>query len=225
MSKFISKQDEWNKVISELENESDKLQSYDYTIIDNLKSVKNLKILDYGAGPAVMATSLRELGADIRVYEVSKEMITICQERLGYDSVYKAPEEIPNNYFDVILCNLVVCIIEEKEVIDLLSIVEQKLCMNGTIYIGFCNPRIFNIKESKLDFRIPTGCAYECNHDYKKIKKEGNYEIVEKHRPIEWYEKQFKNTGFKVINTLFTPKYLLHDYEIQDFIIFELMKT
>ena len=148
MSKFISKQDEWNKVISELENESDKLQSYDYTIIDNLKSVKNLKILDYGAGPAVMATSLRELGADIRVYEVSKEMITICQERLGYDSVYKAPEEIPNNYFDVILCNLVVCIIEEKEVIDLLSIVEQKLCMNGTIYIGFCNPRIFNIKES-----------------------------------------------------------------------------
>ena len=224
MKKIISKQEEWGEVITELENESDKLQSYDYTIIRHLKNIENLKILDYGSGPAVMATALRELKADVKIYEVSEEIITICQKKLGSDSVYESKKNIPNNYFDIILCNLVVCIIEEQKVIELLNIAKQKLNDKGLIYIGFCNPEIFNVKESNLDFRVQTKNNYECNHDYKKIKKEGNYEIIEKHRPIEWYKNQFTKADLEVKNTFFTPKYTLNNIEIKDFIIFELAK-
>lgn len=222
--KSIRNQSEWTKVIAELEGESDKLQLYDHTIIEYLGDVATKKILDYGAGPAVMASVLQKLKADVSIYEINKEMLKISKTIINKKSVYGMVDKIPNDYFDIILCNLVVCIIDESDVIELLNIVKEKVTKIGHIYIGFCNPKIFKVKESNLDFRFPNGCEYSCNHDYKKVKKEGDYEIIEKHRPIEWYEKQFKNCGLKLANTLFTPKYTLNNEDLEDFIIFELKR-
>jgi SAM-dependent methyltransferase len=224
MKKSISHQNEWAEVIAELEGESDKLQSYDHTIIEYLGDIKTKKILDYGAGPAVMASVLQKLKADVSIFDINEEMLKISKALISEKSVYGLTDKIPNDYFDIILCNLVVCIIDESNVIELLNIVKEKVTSIGHIYIGFCNPKIFKIKESNLDFRFPNGCEYSCNHDYKKVKKEGDYEIIEKHRPIEWYEKQFENCGLKLTNTLFTPKYTFNNEDIEDFIIFELKR-
>ena len=58
-----------------------------------------------------------------------------------------------------------------------------------------------------------------------KTKKEGGYQIIENHRPIEWYEKVYKDTGLKLVDTIFTPEYELKQRKIKDFIIFKLKKT
>ncbi|GAB5398968.1 MAG: hypothetical protein Aureis2KO_05530 [Aureisphaera sp.] len=224
MRKSISNQDQWAKVLSELEAEYAKLQSYDRTIVEHLGDVSKTKILDYGAGPAVLANLLQNLGAQVKVYDISKEMREIAVEKLGRPAVFDKVESIPKNYFDVILCNLVVCIVEEEEVISIFKTLRGKIAPTGKIYIGFCNPKIFDVKESNLDYRFPTGEDYLLNHEYKKIKKEGNYEIIEKHRPIEWYRKIIEEADLEVVDILFTPEYELKGFDLRDFIIFELKK-
>ncbi|WP_046756581.1 class I SAM-dependent methyltransferase [Kordia jejudonensis] len=224
MRKSVNNQDQWAKVLSELEEEYAKLQSYDKTIIEHLGDVRNIKVLDYGAGPAVLADLLQNLGAQVKVYDISKEMREIAVEKLGRAAVIDRVNSIPKNYFDIILCNLVVCIVAEEEVYQIIKNLRSKIASNGKIYIGFCNPKIYDIKESNLDYRFPIGEDYSCNHDYKKVKKEGNYEIIERHRSIEWYTKVMEDAGLEVSDVFFTPEYELKGFKIRDFIIFELTK-
>ena len=147
----------------------------------------------------------------------------ILGKKIRHENVYSTAEGIPRNYFDAAICNLVVCIVPEGEVVNIARNLRGVLKPEGAAYVGFCNPLIFDVHESALDFRFPTGQPYSKNHKYKKLKKEGNYEIVEDHRPIEWYENAFGQAGFKS-RLFFTPEYELNSRKINDFVIFELRK-
>lgn len=221
---LVSGQRQWGKVLKELESEKIKLAYYDNTLIPLLGALKNKKVIDYGGGPAVLATALKARGADSRLFDISPDMRTRAGERIGRENVYKKVEDVPRDYFDFVICNLVLCIVPEKEVTNILKNIYSEVKKSGLVYIGFCNPLIFDVPESKIDFRMQTKYKYEDNHNYKKIKKEGNYEIVETHRPIEWYEKVFKGAGLNLVNTIFTPEYEFKGRKIRDFIIFKLRK-
>lgn len=221
---MVSSQRQWGKVLKELESEKIKLAYYDNTLIPLLGDLKNKKVLDYGGGPAVLATAIKAKGADSRLFDISPDMRTRAGERIGRENIYKKVEDIPHSYFDFIICNLVLCIVPEKEVEKIVTNIHAELKKDGVAYIGFCNPLIFDVPESKLDFRMQTKHKYEDSHNYKKIKKEGNYEIVESHRPIEWYEKIYAEAGLKITDAIFTPEYELKGRKIKDFIIFKLKR-
>ena len=102
--------------------------------------------------------------------------------------------------------------------------IKNALNKDGFAFIGFCNPKLLDVPESNLDFRPTPKCKYEENHSYMKTKKEGGYEIIENHRPIEWYEKMYKDAGLTLVETFFTPEYELKGRKIKDFIIFKLKK-
>lgn len=221
---LVSSQRQWGKVLKELESEKIKLAYYDNTLIPLLGDLKNKKVLDYGGGPAVLATAIKAMGADCRLFDISAEMRMRAGERIGRENVYKKVEDIPSGYFDFIICNLVLCIVPDKEVMSIINNIYSNIKIGGMVFIGFCNPLIFDVPESRIDFRMQTKHKYEENHIYKKIKKEGNYEIVESHRPIEWYKKVFKEAGFDLVDIIFTPEYDLKGRKIEDFAIFKLMK-
>ena len=221
---LISGQGQWSRVLKELESEKIKLAYYDNTLIPLLGNLKNKKVLDYGSGPGVLATAIKARGADVRIFDISPEMRMRAGERIGHENVYKKIDEVPQDYFDFIICNLVLCIVPEEEVKRIVSNIKSFLNKKGFVFIGFCNPLIFDVPESKIDFRMLTKYKYEDNHNYKKIKKEGNYEIIESHRPIEWYTKIYDDMGFSVVNTIFTPEYELKGRKIKDFVIFKLKK-
>ena len=222
--KGVFDQDKWSLVANELKAENLKLASYDNTLIPLLGDIKGKKILDYGGGPGVLAFALKKLGADVKEYDISPNMLKEASKKIGEENLYHTVKEIPNNYFDFIICNLVLCIVPEKEVENIVNNIYSKLNKNGITYIGFCNPKIFDVHESQLDFRFVTDINYDVNHSYKKIKKEGRYEIMELHRPIEWYEKVYKKAGLKLVKEIFTPTYILNKIKINDFIIFKLKK-
>lgn len=221
---LVSSQKQWGKVMKELESEKIKLAYYDDTLIPLLGDLKGRKVLDYGGGPAVLSTAVKARGAESRLFDISPEMRARASERIGRENIYKNITDISDNYFDYIICNLVLCIVPEKEVVHIVDNIHAKLKKGGFAYIGFCNPLIFDVPESKIDFRMQTKHAYEENHNYKKIKKEGNYEIVESHRPIEWYISIFKNSGLHLADTIFTPEYELKGRKIKDFVILKLSK-
>ena len=222
--KLVAQQDEWSKVTRELEAEDLKLAYYDNTLIPLLGDLSDKKILDYGAGPGVLALAMKKLSGDVKVWDISQEMREKAGEKIGTENIYSSVDEIPNDFFDFVICNLVLCIVPEDEVKRIAVNIRNELNETGSAFIGFCNPKIFDVKESNVDKRFPTGAKYEENHDYKKVKKEGDYEIIELHRPIEWYEKVYSEAGLKLVNTIFTPEYKLNGEKIEDFVIFELKK-
>ena len=222
--KLVADQKEWSVVAKELEAENLKLASYDNILMSAIGDIKDKKVLDYGAGPGVLALGLQKMGADVKVWDINNEMREKAGAKIGYENIYNDISQVPQNFFDIIICNLVLCIVPEAEVRNIVGNIKIFLNETGSAYIGFCNPKIFQVAESNLDFRFPTGNKYEDNHDYKKIKKEGGYEIIETHRPIEWYEKVYAEAGLKLADTFFTPEYELKENKIKDFVIFKLQK-
>ncbi len=225
MSKLISRHSEWGAVAKELNAEKLKLASYDGPLLDQLGNVAGKKILDYGCGPGVLALALAKLGADIRVFDIDPKMLIFAGEKIGQDKVYTKAVDIPSSFFDVVICNLVLCINPDDEVRRIAQNIKKELKSGGTSYVGFCNPKIFDVPESRLDIRFFTGNKYEENHRYRKMKKEGWYEIVEDHRPIEWYENIFSECGLKIIGRHFTPEYEFNGRKINDFVILEFVKV
>lgn len=220
--RLIAHQEEWDKVSKELDAENLKPMSYDNTLVPLLGQVREEKILDYGAGPGVLAVGLMRLGADVKVWDINPDMRREAAKKIGGDNVYRALEDIPRGHFDVIICNLVLCIVPEDEVRRIVRNIASMLSGHGQAFIGFCNPLIFDIQESQINTRFPTKHRYEDNHDYPKIKKEGGYRIIESHRPIAWYEKTFQEAGLRIIREHFTPEYEFKGKKICDFIIFQL---
>ena len=222
--KLVSKEEEWAKVADELKAEKVKLAFYDDTVISLLGNVKGKKVLDYGGGPGVLPLALKKLGADVKEYDISEDMLKQASEKIGEENIYHSVEEIPKDEFDIIICNLVLCIVSEEEVKRISSIIKDSLNKKGFAFIGFCNPKLLDVPESNLDFRPKPKHKYEENHSYMKTKKEGMYEIIENHRPIGWYEKMYKEQGLDLVDTFFTPEYELKGRKIKDFIIFKLKK-
>ncbi len=225
MTKIISRHSEWGEVARDLEAEKLKLASYDGPLLDRLGNVTDKKILDYGCGPGVLALALKKLGADVRVFDISKDMLRLAGKKIGHEKVYETAKKIPGSGFDFVVCNLVLCINPDEEIRRIAGNIKNELKQGGRTYIGFCNPLIFDVPESKLDIRFFTGNKYGENHRYRKMKKEGWYEIVEDHRPIEWYLKIFKEAGLTYLNTIFTSEYEFNGRKINDFVILEFVKV
>lgn len=225
IKKLISEETEWSRVSEELKAEQLKLASYDNTLVPFLGKIKSKKILDYGGGPGVLVLALKKLGADVKEYDISEDMRKQASQKIGKENIYDRVEDIPKNNFDFVICNLVLCIVSEDEVKKIAKNIKNSLNDNGFAYIGFCNPKLLNVPETQLDLRPTPKNKYEENHSYMKTKKEGGYQIIENHRPIEWYEKVYKDAGLKLIDTIFTPEYELKQRKIKDFIIFKLKKT
>lgn len=216
--------DNWGKVSRALEAEVIKIKSYDRVIKSLIGEVFGKKVLDFGSGPGILAESLQNQGALSFVYDIDPYMRKTAGLKVGESNVYSKSSDIPLNHYDFAICNLVLCIVEEEEVQKVLRLINGVIKHNGRALIGFCNPALFNVPETQLDIRFPSGNSYCELHSYKKLKKEGNYEITERHRPIEWYCLEFLKAGFKLERKVYTDEYGSGGNNIQDFVIFELSK-
>lgn len=221
--KLISAQDQWSNVQDELSSEELKLVSYDNTLLSIAGNIKGQKVLDYGCGPGVLAAALQKRGAQVNAYDISPEMRKSVSKIIGDSNVHHDVKDIPKDNFDLAICNLVLCIVDEEEAKKIARNLRDIIHGNGTAYVGFCNPMIHDVSESRLDFRF-SNSSYHENHNYEKIKKEGNYKIVEMHRPLEWYTRIFQEAGLRLERMHFTPQYTLNDRHVNDFVIFELKK-
>jgi len=225
METKVIRHNEWHEVYEELSAEELKLSVYDDFIIKIMGDVKDKKILDFGCGPGVIGDALEEHDANVDDYDINEMILKILRKRVPDKKIKHNPTEIDINTYDFVLCNLVLCIVEDDEVSEIMKIIYNSLKNGGIALVGFCNPKIFNIHETKLDKRHLTGKRYKQNHEYLKEKKEGGYFIYEKHRPIEWYSNIFKKTGFGMSKIFFTDPYdWKGKHKIKDFVIFKLKK-
>lgn len=223
MFKKVIGQNDWHEVYEELEDEVKKPSVYDSFIISLMGDVNGKIVLDYGCGPGMIGDALEKLNADVDVYDSNERILKIARKRIPEKNIKYNKTDINKNTYDFVLCNLVLCIVEDEEVVEISKIIYDSLKKGGIALIGFCNPKIFKIQDTKLDIRY-SGARYKQNHTYIKEKKEGEYFIYEKHRPIEWYSNVFKKESFGISKKFFTTPYDWKGKQINDFVIFKLTK-
>ena len=129
-SKLIADQEKWAEVSKELEAEKIKLAFYDNTIIPLLGDLKDKKVLDYGGGPGVLLTALKKLGAEVKEYDISEDFKKQAAEKIGAENIYGSVEDIPLDYFDFVIFNLVLCIVDEDEVKNIVANIKKVLNNN-----------------------------------------------------------------------------------------------
>ncbi len=224
-TKFVGKMQDWAKVAGELQGEDLKQKIYDNTLLGIIGKIKGKRVLDYGGGPAVIASRMKMMGADTQLYDINEKFLEIAGQKLGQQNVHASVSDVLNGTFELVTCNLVVCIVPEAEVVRIAKNIKEALAPEGVAYVGFCNPRICKVRRSVIDIRHKSDYKYEDNHTYRKTKKEGRYDIDELHRPIEWYNGVFDAVGLRREGLLFTTEYeIAKGRWISDFVIFKLTK-
>lgn len=178
-------------------------------------------LLDYGCGPGYVAGGVS--GVEAYAFDPSPVMRESARQYLPSNHVFDRVEDIPKNTFSSVWCCLVLCIVDDDQVKAVLETVRAAMMKEGTALFTICNPALCQTPETRLDFRFPSE-DFDPNKDglLPKWKKEGNYGVTERHRPLEYYWDHIQRAGYKLIQTLSTPHYEFKDRTVPgDFIAFK----
>lgn len=160
---------------------------------------RDKKILDYGCGKGEIADELSKKN-DVSVYDIdlsgyysrhSTSTSTVVMDRDGLNRVSMQIER-----FDVVLLSLILCTVNDADTREILKDSRKVLNDDGEIVVVICNP--FNIENRETQTHEKIGCSGTYNDLFefeKRMKISGNLRH-EYHRPIDWYIRELKRTGF-----------------------------
>src|SRR5687767_677091 len=77
-------------------------------VVELVNELNPSTYLDFGCGDGRMSAMLKH-NTPISIYDISRDMLTQAQEHLGtrIENKYFTSAEIPSDYFDAIVCSLV----------------------------------------------------------------------------------------------------------------------
>ena len=205
---------QWDKFLGShgLEDKNRLYQS-DRILWQQLGSLANKKVLDYGCGNGYLARRLEQAGARVSAVDINQKFIEICRaysaefgistERLRYELVPdngSLPENIvPSADFDLVVSNYVIMDVQGDDYIKYVENIYRALRYGGQAIVVLLHPMYFLIRP---DNRF----SYEDSYFTP-----GKRELVPfhsvftrpfriNHRSCETYEKVFERAGFRIIS-------------------------
>lgn len=161
--------------------------------------VRDKKILDFGCGKGQIADELAKNNY-LTVYD--KDMSPFFERHPTANMMNvldKADLESDSDNqekFDVVLLSLVLCTVSDSEAREILRQVRKLLNEGGEILIVICNPLNIHNIETGTHEKISTLGKYNDLFGFeKRMKISGNIRN-EYHRPIDWYIREMRRTGF-----------------------------
>jgi len=225
-------ENKWSKVASK----TNKIQNAKNKVLDQkvLRIVKRYlpsgsKIFDYNCEWGEYANLLSKNGYHVFAYNNSEEMINEARNKFK-KSIFLTTKELYRdlhkleNKFDLVLSNLWLCIIKQREHSQFLKNLKKLAKDDGLILVSFCHPCFDYMKESIITHRVlPKGeISYNKEIKHKKIVHENGLDFIDYHRPLEYYTSLFRKNGLKIVNVFESD--ILGTNFYPDFIIFLLKK-
>lgn len=212
--KFVEK---YYKQIKDINNKNYYERFY---IRSLLSDVKNKKVLDAGCGPGIYTNWLLENNSFVTALDFSSEMLKIVQKNAINKNNLKIIETdlnkkipIDDNYFDIILCTMVLLHIKNWD--NIFSEFNRILKKSGKFIFMTVHP-FADINEDSNYFEI---------ENTEEEWTDFNIKLYGYRRSFENIFKIIKNNGF-IISELIEPKPLKNSYlsNLPWFIIFSLEK-
>jgi len=205
----------------------------DAAIVKIISKMQPSVIFDYGCGDTELTWKVAALGHKVTGFDVSDDAIlrqrskrmTPTVEFLTAAQYSKAKGALRSKY-DVVLCSLVLCVIEDiDEVEEVVGNIRDLLHDGGLAIIGFCNPLYMKCCESEIQVKmVPPGKAYSDCFGYDKTVKSTGRSRRDYHRPIRTYEDLFEKAGFQVLDVAQTEGVTPDSKRVSDFIIYTMKK-
>lgn len=163
-----------------------------------LDKINPENVLDYGCGTGIIADTISKKYNvsvfDIDMGEFNKHHADhTALKILDINSIVESKV-----IYDTVLLSLVLCSVNDYEVIDILNKIKGIIKENGNLVISICNP--YNLKNNETQTHIKIGSTgdYNSNFSYKKMVKFTGRTRIEYHRPVKWYISELKKASFIV---------------------------
>ncbi len=193
------------------------------------KYAKGKDLFDYGCGWGEFANLMQSSGFRVAAFDEADEMVARARSEFSTPTFLLKGEfeqQLPKlaAKYDVVVSNLVLCILEsaaqEKMLSNILSLAKE----DGVLIISFCHPKYDYLPDSLVSERIaPEGALYSDEFQYEKVIKENGIRFHDFHRPLEYYLELFKKYGLTVLETKESDT-LGTEYS-PDFIVFALSRS
>ncbi|HNS34409.1 MAG TPA: class I SAM-dependent methyltransferase [bacterium] len=191
---------------------------------------KGKNAFDYGCGWGEFANILVEKGFDVLAFDDSDSMVINAKEKFKKPNFLTKKEfykKLPNlkNKFDLVVSNLVLCILNQADQKILIDNINKLLKPDGVVVISFCHPADY-ITESVLSRRIRPyehNPKYDKEFKYRKIIHENRIKFDDYHRPLEYYTNFFVDNGWEILDIAESDVLKTEFYP--DFIIFVLKRN
>ena len=198
----------------------------DFDILNLILKYKPKTLLDYGAGKCKITNSISQYIKcsvfDIDLDTLKKRCDSKARIIENIDEIISKKEK-----FEMIICNLVLCNVNEEWNNKILFNINNLLIDKGHLIVSICNPFFDNVKNTELRIKGYEG-DYTNISQYKKVIIYGNTskEKEDYHRPFSYYENIFQRNGFKILNIYETNGVNIDSLNsISEHLIFDLEKN
>jgi SAM-dependent methyltransferase/glycosyltransferase involved in cell wall biosynthesis len=150
------------------------------------------KIFDYGCGTGSVADELARRGASVSCFDIDltrfkerkHENLVECVEREDLNRLLKSGET-----FDVALCNLVLCVVEDKtEIKKIFRNLRQLVGSSGRVVVGICSPFFLGSGSTPSQYLYDVDESRYNEHFRFMLKVKTTGRVREEwHRPLDWY--------------------------------------
>jgi SAM-dependent methyltransferase len=168
------------------------------------------KIFDYGCGTGSIADELARLGASVSCFDVDHSQFNKRKHETLVKIVTK--EELcrlleSGESFDVALCNIVMCIVEdEKEIKKIVGNLRQLVGEKGRVIVGICSPFFLGASNTPSQNLYDADESRYNEHFRFMIKVKTTGRIREEwHRPLDWFIHVANCKGLELREALEVP--------------------
>lgn len=194
---------------------------HDDIILDILHNPQPERVLDYGAGKCKIANRLSDK-CDVSVYDIDLDILNDRANKTV--KILKTRNEIAKNSFDAVICNLVLCCIDDASARMVVFDIAKALKNGGKAVISICNPFFNGVKNTLLRQGGIEG-KYGQSQMFVKRLVLSSAEREEFHRPIEFYELLLRENGLTIDNVFESGGVDTDNLtEASEFLIFECTK-
>ena len=159
------------------------------------------KALDFGCGKGKTAEALAKAGVEVYAWDPDKKRIEVNKARKStvryHDSVAPIVEE--GIFFDVIVCSLVLCHVDDAEAKHILHTLRSMIAPSGKVVLSICNPFFNTLRSDNYHCKQPAG-SYNY-HEHFTLENRSPFSgqrFTDYHRPLEWYKKELARAGFAI---------------------------
>lgn len=186
------------------------------------------KAFDYGCGWGEFAEVLTKEGFDVEAFDAADEMVEEARTRYHTPHFYTRQEfqaKLPEleKAYDLIVSNLVLCILTKDEQDEMLENIKRIAKPNAPLVISFCHPCTDYMTVGVVSKRLRSHTwnpKYDKEFKYRKVVHENQIEFTDYHRPLEYYSTLFKKHNLEIVDL--AESEVLNTEALPDFIIFVL---